>query len=133
MRVLVIPSPMLPWPPVKGGAVQNLIRFYAEWNENANSSKEIEVVSIYNKEAKISASLFKHTRVKFIDIPNVLFTVRDTFSGKLAGIASRLIDFFYLKGIKKILNQSSAYDVAIFENTPGYVLELKKVLEVLNQ
>lgn len=33
MKILMIPSRMLPIPPVKGGAVQNLINFYIEWNE----------------------------------------------------------------------------------------------------
>ena len=32
-KVLFIPSPTLPFPPVKGGAVQNLLNFLVEDND----------------------------------------------------------------------------------------------------
>ena len=56
MKILMIPSRMLPIPPVKGGAVQNLINFYIEWNEKEN--KLLSVISLngfiiaYNRQLK---------------------------------------------------------------------------------
>ena len=50
MKILMIPSRMLPIPPVKGGAVQNLINFYIEWNEKEKNN-DLIVTSIYNEDA----------------------------------------------------------------------------------
>ena len=42
---------MLPITPDKGGAVQNLINFYIEWNEKEKNN-DLIVTSIYNEDAK---------------------------------------------------------------------------------
>lgn len=58
MKILMIPSRMLPIPPVKGGAVQNLINFYIEWNEKEKNN-DLIVTSIYNEDAKNLSSELK--------------------------------------------------------------------------
>ena len=63
MKILMIPSRMLPIPPVKGGAVQNLINFYIEWNEKEKNN-DLIVTSIYNEDAKNLSSKLKNTVIE---------------------------------------------------------------------
>ena len=64
MKILMIPSRMLPIPPVKGGAVQNLINFYIEWNEKEKNN-DLIVTSIYNEDAKNLSSELKNTVIEY--------------------------------------------------------------------
>lgn len=67
-NILIITSSNLPMPPVKGGAVQNLIYFYLLNNE-INHKFNFTVTSIYNEKALIE------TKKESLRTPNLCISV----------------------------------------------------------
>lgn len=126
-KVLFVPSPTLPFPPVNGGAVQNLLNFLVESNE-MNKNYNIEITSIFDSEAKKISDRYLSCKVHYINIPNLLVQLRDKQIRYLSGRFSSFIEYVYLNGIKKILT-SNKYDIVIFENTHKYAYLLRDYLK----
>ena len=126
MKILMIPSTMLPFPPIRGGAVQNLIDFFVSWNET-HAQNELTVFSIYDRSAKLEseARAWKHCTVKFIKLPQILFWLRDSVKGLIAGFASKvafkLIHICYTAKLRRALKSRKAmWDLIVLDNTPQF-------------
>lgn len=65
MKVCLFTVGVLPVPPVKGGAVENLIKDENELNYNA----EFSVTSIFDSEAVKESKKYKHTNFFFVKTP----------------------------------------------------------------
>ena len=56
MRIAILTSGILPVPAVQGGAVENLIDFYLEYNEQ-HRLHDITIYSVWNKQAEKHGAL----------------------------------------------------------------------------
>lgn len=125
-KVLFICSPILPFPPVKGGAVQNLIEQVILANELENKLN-LSVASVYFSDVERSKAIYKFTNLKYINIPRILINIRDRQTKLISGRFTTLVEKIYIQGLKKLL-QENTYDVVIFENTIKYSYILKDYL-----
>ena len=71
-NIAIITSGYLPLPPVKGGAVENLVQLLADENEQKNKL-DLTIFSIYDKNAKDESVNYKNTHYVFIKIPVKLY------------------------------------------------------------
>ena len=127
MKVLMIPSTMLPFPPVKGGAVQNLIKSYIEYNETTGNH-QVTVLSAYDSAAYEEAKAYKLCDVDFVRVPQVFFKMRDSNVSFFSRVGFKLIHFYYLKRIVRLIKSKyKEYDKIILDNTPQFATEVYKV------
>ena len=59
-RICIVVPPNLPMPPVKGGAIETLMQYIAEMNENEGKF-DITFISLWNCEAKRLSSQYKNS------------------------------------------------------------------------
>lgn len=127
MNIAVLSSGMLPIPAVRGGAVENLIDSYLEYND-INQQHDITIYSI--KEEKMNL-YFQTTSNKnhyhYIDVDSFIAKVRK----KLFHICHYKqeqyhysIEYFLHEAIKHMRHQN--YEVVIIENRPNFALKLEK-------
>lgn len=126
MKILMIPSRMLPIPPVKGGAVQNLINFYIEWNEKEKNN-DLIVTSIYNEDAKNLSSELKNTVIEYTGRHRFLIKLMYKDIPKISGLAHKIINADYKKIIKKVIRQNKEkLDLVVLDNSTGYFELVRK-------
>lgn len=129
MNILMIPSTMLPFPPVKGGAVQNLIKSYVEYNE-ATGEHHLTIYSIYDKDAAKAAESWNFCHVEFIKLPQWFFALRERNNRLLCRLGFKLIHYFYLRKIKALVrNRRREYDKIVLDNTPQFAVQIAKAFE----
>jgi glycosyltransferase involved in cell wall biosynthesis len=130
MKIAILTSGILPVPAVLGGAVENLIDFYLEYN-NRHKMHDITVYSVANPKTKAHPALQS-------DVNHYCYI--DTYS-YLAKIRIKLFAIFYSKSpyyhhsiayyleqsVKHLIKQS--YDLILIENRPAYVLRLRQVTQ----
>lgn len=122
MKIAIIIPGGLPVPPVKGGAVENIIYTIIKENERANSPIDID---IYGIEAEFKDNYLTdhiHTHYVFQPIPKLsqhplLQKITNVIKNKLN------ISTFLNQTLKNLENKS--YDYIVVENRPNYVLQLK--------
>lgn len=127
MKIAILTSGILPVPAVQGGAVENLIDFYLEYN-NQHHLHDITVYSIWNPKVD------KHLALKS--------DVNHYFYIKVTGWWAKLkkkwyhfshgeeyyhytIEYYLHEAIKNI--RQKFFDIIIIENRPAYSLKLKKI------
>lgn len=126
MKIAVITSGILPVPAVKGGAIENLIDYYLEYNE-IHKLHDITIYSIYDKKANAISNNISNNHYQYIKI-NSFFS---KFERKIFqyvhnnGFYNYFIEFFISKVIQKI--KKTSFDLIIIENRPGYVLSLSEI------
>lgn len=126
MKYLLVPSTMLPFPPVKGGAVQNLMKFYVEWNEKQKKKNDIVVLSVFDPEAK-RASGYSSCKVEYIKLPKQFFTLRDSNNKLFSKIGFKIIDIVYGYFVRKYVKKNRAqFEEIILENTPQFAQRIFK-------
>lgn len=67
-KIAILTAGTLPVPPVKGGAVENLINLLINENENENKV-QFSIFSIFDKDAVIESKKYRHTNFIFIKVP----------------------------------------------------------------
>lgn len=126
MKIAILTSGILPVPSVLGGAVENLIDFYLEYN-NKHKLHDITVYSVYNKKVKkhpARKSIVNH--YEYININSIWFKVR----AKIFERKSRpnyyyyQMEYFLELIIKKI--KKTSFDLIILENRPGFAIRLSE-------
>lgn len=130
MKIAVLTSGILPIPSVQGGAVENLIDFYLEYNET-NKIHDITVYSIYNKKADnhpALASLVNH--YYYIDTTSLWARIKrfiylHTSYKQNNSFNNHYIEFYFEQVYKHL--RKSHYDIIILENRPSYALKLKNI------
>lgn len=126
MKLWMIPSTMLPFPPVKGGAVQNLIKSYVVWNEN-NAKDEVYIVSIYDQEAEKEAREWNYCNVIYIKLPQILFRLRDSNIKLCVRFGIKFIHLIYMYKLRKLLQKrTNDADLIILDNTPQFCKDVYK-------
>jgi glycosyltransferase involved in cell wall biosynthesis len=125
-KVAFVLPPILPMPPVKGGALETLVNHILKHNE---STKEFDftVFCIADKAAERSAEGYKQTRFCYISENQCFDRCYDLFKRgvhKLFGFYIQS-DLRYLRKVKKALLKES-YETVIVENAQGFILPIKK-------
>lgn len=128
MKVAIITAGVLPVPPTKGGAVENLVYTFINENEKAKHPIDIDLYSIDFENNNIYSTNQIYC--------NYIF---QKFEGRVGNLQLRIINN---KIIKKLMNKfeyspylnficrslrRKKYDYIIIENRPQYVLPIKKI------
>lgn len=120
MKIAVLTSGILPVPAVLGGAVENFLDFFLEYN-NIHQKHDITIYSVYAPQVRTHHALksivnhyyFIHTDTIWAKIRKYILsrTQQDTYH-------HYSIEFFLLESLKHIKKQN--YDIIILNNRPGY-------------
>ena len=125
MKIAVLTSGILPVPAVLGGAVENLIDYYIEYN----NQKKLHDITVYSIAPPKSSHI--------VDTTNTHYHYIDTtsFWGRLkrhiyvrthsSTYYDPYIEYFLYESLKDIAKKD--YDVIILENRPGYAIPVSKV------
>lgn len=127
MNIAILTSGVLPIPAVQGGAVENLIDLYLEYN-NQHRLHDITVYSVWHHDVK------KHPALKsevnhyiYINMNNWWAKVKKWLYYKKNGkeYYHHSIEYYLYEALKHI--RYNKYDIILIENRPGYALKLKKI------
>ena len=128
MKIAVLTSGILPVPAVQGGAVENLIDFYLEYNDK-HHLHDITVYSCNHRDTKKHPALkSKVNHYYYIDTTSIIAKIRKRLYLRKAGgneFHHFSIEYFVEQALKHLRKQ--AYDLIIIENRPPYSLKVKKV------
>lgn len=121
-KLFLIPTDMLPIPATKGGAVQNLIEFFLQWNEK-NNKYDITVLSIYDNKAETISNEYNNTCFEYVKIPFGIDKRRNHKIKFISSFAYKITKVLYVKAMNAILNRG--FDAVIYENTPELLYSCK--------
>lgn len=130
MKIAVLTSGILPVPAVRGGAVENLVDFYLDYNDR-HRLHDITVYSIADPAARHHRALRSEVNhYRFIDV-----------GSPIAKLCKRLMHWrfqheeYYHYTIEYYLRQAISdirrrqFDTIVIENRPGYALRLREVTD----
>lgn len=130
MNIAILTSGILPVPAVQGGAVENLIDSYLEFN-NIHQLHKITIYSVSNHLTTNHPAL-KSTvnHYHYIDIDSLWAKIKRkiflyTSYKNVLFMNNHFIEYYFVKAFKHIIKQK--YDIIIMENRPSYALKLRKV------
>ena len=126
MKIAILTSGIMPVPAVQGGAVENLIDFYLDYN-NQHHLHDITVYSVWHPDVEHHPAL--HSEVN-----HYIYIKVNTLWAKLKkalykhshkdGYYHYAIEYYLEQALHKI--HSHDYDLIIVENRPGFMLKLKE-------
>lgn len=127
MKIAILTSGILPVPAVQGGAVENLIDYYIEYN-NQHHLHDITVYSIAppHSTPRTETSCAHYHYVKMKSLWHRLKRAWFVRTHK-DGYYNSYIEYFFHECLKHIKGQR--YDAVILENRPGYALPVSKVTD----
>lgn len=127
MRIAILTSGILPVPAVQGGAVENLVDFYLEYNEQ-HRLHDITIYSVWHPAVE------RHPALQS-EVNHYRYVKVDTLWAKLKkriykwthpeGYYHYTIEYFLHEVLKDLKRQS--YDMIILENRPGFAFRLKEL------
>lgn len=127
MNIAILTSGILPVPAVQGGAVENLIDFCLDYN-NQHHLHQITVFSInHPKIQNIGLLDTDVNHYHHIDTTSWIAKIRKKFytvRNRGEKYYHYTIEYFLEKAISHI--EKREYDIILVENRPGYALKLKK-------
>lgn len=125
MKIAILTSGILPVPAVLGGAVENLIDYYLDYN-NQHHIHDITVYSIAPPKGT-SNSDTPHTHYHYIDTTSWCGRLkRHIYVRTHKSIYyNPYIEYFFYEALKDIAKKE--YDIIILENRPGYAIPVSKV------
>ena len=124
MRIAILTSGILPVPAVQGGAVENLIDFYLDYN-NRHRLHDITVYSVWHPDVESHAALkSKVNHYRYIDTSSLFAKMRRRLYKVFHSheYYNYFIEFFFEQAYRQIRKEH--YDCIIIENRPGYVKKL---------
>ena len=123
MRIAILTSGILPVPAVKGGAVENLIDFYLEYNEQ----KGLHDITVYSvADEAIQQRHEQHNHYHYIEMSSPMAKIRKWLyhlHNRKEEAYHYSIEYYLHEAIRHLRKQH--YDIVILENRPGYALKLK--------
>ena len=125
MKIAVLTSGLLPVPAVQGGAVENLIDFYLEYNE-IHHLHDITIYSIYNPLVNDHPAISSNVNhYHYIDVNSLYARIRRKIYYYTHGVEYHhyFIEYYLEQSIKHLRKQD--YDYIILENRPSYALKLR--------
>ena len=128
MKIAILTSGILPVPAVQGGAVENLIDFYLEYN-NVQQLHDITIYSAYHPAVKKHQALKSYSNhYKYIKTNTIWFKILRRLYHRYCpkGYYHSSIELYFELIYRQIRKQS--YDLIILENRPAFALKLKERL-----
>ena len=125
MKIAILTSGILPVPAVLGGAVENLIDYYIEYN-NQEKLHEITVYSVSPPKAS-SITDTANTHYHYIDTTSFWGRLKRHIYVRTHSSTyyDPYIEYFLHESLKDIAQKE--YDIIILENRPGYAIPVSKV------
>lgn len=127
MKIAILTSGILPVPAVQGGAVENLIDYYLEYNHQYRMH-DITVYSVWHPDVKKHPALKSvANHYKYIIVDSWWAKIKKKLYLKKYGEEYHhyTIEYYLHEAIKDIRRQQ--FDIIIMENRPGYALKLKDI------
>lgn len=124
MKIAILTSGILPVPAVKGGAVENLIDMYLEYNDR-EKSHDITIFSIRDKGTGGHPVLLSDVNhYEYIDMDSPWAKLRKWVYAKMhkKGYYHYSIEYFFQKAYRRM--RKKHYDMILIENRPGFALKL---------
>lgn len=129
-KIAVITGGLLPLPSIKGGAIETLLQYFIDDNENTNKF-QLEVYSIYDEQAKNIANKYKNVKFKYIKINEIVskihFNILRIF--RRLGYKDPNFQKFYISKVTKQIKENE-YDLILIESDNHFVLPIKKHTKV---
>lgn len=126
MRIAIMTSGILPVPAVQGGAVENLLDFYLEYNHKYRQHN-ITVYSVWHPNVENHPALKSEVNhYEFIMVDGLWARLKKKIYQKThrREYYNYHIEYFFEEAYKKLRKKN--YDCIILENRPGYVYKLSK-------
>lgn len=126
MKIAILTSGILPVPAVQGGAVENLIDFYLEYNEQ-HRLHDITVYSVWHPDVSQHPALQANcNHYYYINCSSLWAKVKRKFYGLLHRheYYNFYIEYFFERAWRHIRRQH--YDFIVLENRPGYAWKLSQ-------
>ena len=133
MKIAILTSGILPVPAVEGGAVENLVDSYLDYNDRV-LHHDITVYSIAPHDAQSDVSLSQSVALSSA-CNHYRFIPTHTLTARLRKLMQRVFcrKRYYHPAIEYYLGEAlrhiarSHYDLIVLENRPGYALRLSEV------
>lgn len=127
MKIAILTSGLLPVPAIQGGAVENLIDFYLEYNQS-QKLHDITVFSVKNTRFNKVDTTCNH--YCYINTQSWLTRLkRKIYSYKYPTFYYHYhIEYFLHEAIKHIKKEN--YELIILENRPGYAIPISQITKV---
>lgn len=126
MKIAILTSGIMPVPAVQGGAVENLIDFYLEYNHQYQLHN-ITVFSIWHPDVRNhSDKESEANHYQYIKQNGILAKINKYFYQKQHQneYYHYTIEYYFEQAYKKI--RKERYDLIIVENRPGFILKLRE-------
>lgn len=126
MKIAILTSGILPVPAVQGGAVENLIDIYMEYNDQ-HHLHDITVFSIWHPDIKKHPAIksfvnhYQHIKLDGLWAKINKYIYRKRHQKEYYHFS---IEFYFEQASRKL--QKRHFDMIIVENRPGFVLKLKQ-------
>lgn len=120
MKIAILTSGILPVPAVQGGAVENFLDFFLEYN-NKHQLHDITVYSVYHPDVMNHPLLHSHVNhFYYIDMTSFIAKIRKHLHGLIHTNTHYhySIDYYLHKSIQHICRCD--YDLIVLNNRPGY-------------
>lgn len=129
MKIAILTSGILPIPAVQGGAVENLIDYYLEYN-NQHRLHDITVYSIAPPHSTPKSDT-ECTHYHYVGTTSLFHRLKRAWfvrrTSQKDGYYNPYIEYFLHEAMKHIRRQH--FDAIILENRPGYALPLSEVTD----
>lgn len=125
MKIAILTSGILAVPAVQGGAVENLIDFYLDYNDR-NKMHDITIYSIWHQDVESHPALKSEVnQYKYIKVDGWWAKLKKRLYQKKHGeeYYHYTIEYFLHEAIKDIRHKQ--YDIIIMENRPGFSLKIR--------
>lgn len=126
MKIAILTSGILPIPAVQGGAVENLVDFYLEFNEQ-HRLHDITVYSVWNKKVTQHPALSSTANHYFyVDTTSLYAKVKRKIYHLFHQheYYNHHIEYYFEEAFKDIKKHN--FNLIILENRPGYAYKLAK-------
>ena len=126
-KIAIITGGVLPFPAVKGGAIETLLQYYIDCNEKRHDFN-FDIYSIFDEEAMKEGKKYKFTNFYYIKVSSILNKIFFNFFRVInkIGYHDPNFRFLYMKKVCKLLKNKS-YDLILIESDNHFVLPIKKV------
>ena len=126
MKIAILTCGMLPIPAVQGGAVENMIDFYLEYN-NHKKLHDITIFSPWDKKISLNSALVSDVNhYIYIDVTSLKARIARKFYGYLHvnEYYNYFIEYYFEEVYIKLIKQD--FDVIVLENCPGHTYKLSQ-------
>jgi len=130
MKIAILTSGILPVPAVQGGAVENLIDFYLEYND-LHHLHDITVYSVWHPDVEHHpARQSKVNHYRYIKENGLISKIKKNIYDCLHKneYYHHSIEYFFEQAYKDMCQEK--YDIIIVENRPGYAIKLRERIAI---